>query len=109
MSESSIYTILKYNLKTLADKVVKALYGMNNIYVDVTHIIKSKILENDLTFVVKNEVFGSDPVPNVVKKLHITYYDKELLEDIFNEHDFCFLKTLEYFNIDDLNAMAILK
>ena len=56
---------------------------------DVTDIIKSKFIDENLSFFVSNNIFG-DPNPNIIKYLNITYDDNGIIKkSSFRENTYC--------------------
>ena len=58
---------------TKALTILKAEYGANNTWVDVTEQVIGAMAENGVSIRAGNELTGSDPVPSVVKTLRVTY------------------------------------
>ncbi|MFN3756746.1 MAG: hypothetical protein ACK4RM_07310 [Flavobacterium sp.] len=68
-------------------KVLYAQYGKNEIFINVTDMIKPYI-DSYRSFNVDNDVFGRDPVPNIVKELFVVYsYDGNAYHFTANEGD----------------------
>lgn len=53
--------------------ILKAEYGANNTWVDVTEQVVGAMAENGVSVHSGNELTGTDPVPGVVKTLRIAY------------------------------------
>ena len=53
--------------------VIRSKYFTKNNSLDVTQVLNSKIVNNRLEQVITNELFGTDPDPNVIKELFIEY------------------------------------
>jgi len=53
--------------------VLFARYGADNTWRDVTAALRMKVRDGTLKFAVLNEELGGDPVPNVAKRLELTY------------------------------------
>jgi hypothetical protein len=53
-------------------KIINSFYGSKQNWINVTNILKKKIINNSLNIIVNNDLFG-DPCPNIKKKLIVTY------------------------------------
>lgn len=49
--------------------IIKALYGTESIYEDITEILRSKIRDDTVKEIANNSLAGKDPSPNQVKTL----------------------------------------
>jgi len=55
-------------------QILKALYGINNTWMDVTTIAHNHVEDDEkIVLVIDNHVFGRDPAPNIKKKLRVDY------------------------------------
>lgn len=54
-------------------KIVSALYGKNDTYIDITERLNQKIENNKLNVKATNELAGKDPLQNVKKEIKIIY------------------------------------
>ena len=68
-------------------KIIQATYGNK----DVTDIIQKLVIDNKLSFDISNNIFGGDPLPNIVKYLNISYEYNGLKECSFRENEKCIL------------------
>lgn len=59
----------------LEKRIIKAIYGIDNKYIDVTDIVNSFV---GTTFKISNKFFG-DPAPGIIKNLIILDYDNNIL------------------------------
>jgi hypothetical protein len=53
--------------------IFSARYGAHNTWIDVAPVVRAKIQNGELIITISNQEFGADPVPNVPKKLEVTY------------------------------------
>lgn len=69
------------------EEILSAFYGIHDIQINVTDKIK-----NSNFIKITNDLVGYDPLPNVMKKLKVIYYDgEEIVEKDFNENEIFFL------------------
>ena len=54
-------------------KIIEALYGVANSWVNVTDVLQSKVKNNRIHIKVGNDEFGGDPEPGVIKVLQVIY------------------------------------
>lgn len=77
------------------------LYGANNTFIDVTDIMKTLILSTN-TIKISNNIFGRDPLPNVIKCLKILNYNNINIKITENK-----IITLEYNDMEMINLFNI--
>lgn len=71
--------------------IIEATYGNKN----VTDILNNMIINNEISFIVENNIFGGDPLPNIRKYLTVKYeYDNTIYVDNFLEQEKCILPNL---------------
>lgn len=71
--------------------IISATYGNK----DVTDIVAKHVIDDKLSFVVSNNIFG-DPIPNVVKYLSVKYeIDGKIKEDKVKENSICDLPFID--------------
>lgn len=90
--------MIKYqNLNFQETDIEKAQYGINNMWIDVTGIIKM-LISHKQDFRVSNEIFKKDPAGGIVKQLKITLKNNihPLIEKKWNELKECEIKLKLY-------------
>jgi len=83
----------------LQQRIIKAIYGTDNKYIDVTDIVNSFV---GTSFKISNKLFG-DPAPGIIKNLIILDYDNNILiniEDNFYTKNFIMNNEIKMKYID---------
>lgn len=54
-------------------KIIKAEYGIGNVWCDITSRLNDFIVDNKLNIILSNSICGKDPAPHAIKIGKITY------------------------------------
>jgi hypothetical protein len=93
-----LYSILSYRLKNSIKsrklKIIKARYGVNDSYVDITEELNKAVIDNKLAILISNEIAG-DPFPGTRKVATVHYeYDNKKRNINKNESEVLVLPNL---------------
>lgn len=78
-----IYKITYYIILTNKNfRIIRATYGTDNKYIDITDRLNDAIVDNKLEIQLTNNIAGKDPVPHVLKYANIKYKDVNEIIDI---------------------------
>ena len=72
---------IKWAVSKRGLKIIKAEYGANNSFVDITAELNAKVNEDQLNVVIDNSIAG-DPIPGTVKHAEVKYKFKDKVQTV---------------------------